>query len=257
MRITSDVMSEATAIGDSVRMPSSPPRIAHSTVHTAAATMAILSTPLARLLSPSSPNIRLRPLKRESFDRLGFSRSVEKTGRCCSKCPASAAPIRTANTGARSPAHFHRMPCSSTMMPPASTAIWSGCSRNTRKKLAKPAAVEALKIAIASVAPTSVTNTDTSVLLTTSPCSCACSSLRCVGSSVLWASSRSSAISAEARHLGAEIVHEHHHHRADQQHQQQEPGQDVDRRRDEEDRQWRHQPRQQAHRRTAREAEDG
>src|SRR5579885_1238343 len=110
---------------------------------------------------------------------------------------------------------------------------------------------------IATVAPPRSTKEETSALLTTSPCSWAWSSRLCVGSSVFWLSSRSSAMALlEGAHLVRVEIEEQRHQRAEQEHEKEESRHDVDRHGEKEDLKLRHQPCEHAQRRINRKTEN-
>src|SRR5512146_3510671 len=107
------------------------------------------------------------------------------------------------------------------------------------------------------VPPRSDAKVVTSCDLTMSPCFSASSSLLCVGSSVRWESSRSSAMSAhEASHFRRVVVEEDRHQRSQEQHHHEEACKDVDRLGDEENLDLRHEAAQHADGDIDREAED-
>ena len=156
-------------------------------------TRRIFATPLTRLTKPSRPKSRLKPAIGDSFEKSGFSFEAEKNGRCCSKCPPKAARIITPIAGPRMAKSPKTDLYIRNFAPPLSSDICAGLSRKTVKRAVNSRAALWAKSASASAPPAVMTKVASSWLLTTSPFLSASSRRLCVGSSVRWESSRSSA----------------------------------------------------------------
>ena len=166
--------------------------------------------------------------------------------------PAIITPMKGASTSARcsNSAARHRRQAG------AIHAICSGCSRNMVSSLAMPSAVDWPNMAMAKVPPASSTKAVTSLDLTMSPDSRACSSRLAVGSSVCC--DLSLIVCHELRGTSPSsrvVIEEQRDHRAQHRQHDDKAAENVDRHGDEEDLQLRHQLRQHAQRGIDREAE--